>query len=130
MSGSENAHERGQSVSPIVAGLLARCPRCGQGSLFHNGLMLKPACSKCGLDYKFIDTGDGPAVFAILILGFVVLGLALIVEFRFGPPLWVHVALWGVVTPLLAFILLRFLKAILIALQWIAAQRWCNGRIG
>lgn len=115
-SDTQGAAERG--VSPFLAGLLARCPRCGSGRLFHNGLMLRPGCDGCGLDYKFIDTGDGPAVFAILILGFVVLGAALFVEFRFGPPLWVHVALWGLVTPLLAFGLLRFLKAMLIALQW------------
>jgi len=80
--------------------------------------MLRSACESCGLDYKFIDTGDGPAVFAILILGFVVLGGALFVEFRYEPPVWVHVVLWGLLTPLLAFVLLRFLKAILIALQW------------
>ncbi len=57
-------------------------------------------------------------MFAILILGFVVLGGALFVEFRYGPPVWVHALLWGILTPLIAFALLRFLKATLIALQW------------
>jgi uncharacterized protein (DUF983 family) len=118
MADSETGKAAERGVNPFVAGTLARCPRCGSGSLFHNGLMLKPGCSKCGLDYAFIDTGDGPAVFAILILGFVVLGGALFVEFRFEPPVWVHVVLWGILTPLLAFGLLRFLKATLIALQW------------
>jgi uncharacterized protein (DUF983 family) len=106
-------------VSPIVAGVLARCPRCGRGRLFRNGLMLRDRCESCGLNYHFIDTGDGPAVFAILILGFVVMGLALFVEFRYAPAAWVHVVLWGLLTPLLAFLLLRFLKAILTALQWV-----------
>lgn len=107
-----------RGANPWVAGLLARCPRCGKGRLFRNGLMLRPTCESCDLDYAFVDTGDGPAVFAILILGFVVLGLALFVEFRYEPPVWVHVVLWGVLTPLLAFVLLRFLKATLIALIW------------
>ena len=107
-----------RGVSPLVAGLLARCPRCGKGPLFRNGLMLRPSCERCNLDYGFIDTGDGPAIFAIFILGFLVLGLALLVEFRYGPPAWVHAVLWGVLTPLFAVGLLRFLKAILIALQW------------
>jgi uncharacterized protein (DUF983 family) len=107
-----------RSVSPLYAGVMARCPRCGGGPLFHNGLMLRPNCEGCGLDYKFIDTGDGPAVFAILILGFVVLGLALFVEFRYEPPVWVHAMLWGLLTPALALVLLRFLKAMLTALQW------------
>lgn len=57
-------------------------------------------------------------MFAIFILGFVVLGGALLVEFRLGPPIWVHVVLWGVLTPLLAFVLLRTLKGVLVALQY------------
>ncbi|MGH8028680.1 MAG: DUF983 domain-containing protein, partial [Arenimonas sp.] len=68
------------STSPLTAGLFARCPRCGKGRLFKNGLELRENCESCALDYKFIDTGDGPAVFAIFILGFVVLGMALYVE--------------------------------------------------
>ena len=32
--------------------------------------------------------------------------------------MWVHVVLWGLLTPLLAFFLLRVLKATLIALQY------------
>ena len=32
--------------------------------------------------------------------------------------MWVHIVLWGIVTPLLAFFLLRVLKATLIALQY------------
>lgn len=120
MQGAKTTHEetaRG-SVSPLFSGLLARCPRCGTGPLFRNGLMLRSRCESCKLDYTFIDTGDGPAVFAILILGFVVLGLALFVEFRYEPSVWMHVVLWGVLTPLFAFVLLRFLKATLIALIW------------
>ncbi len=65
---------------------------------------MRPACDGCGLDYRFIDTGDGPAVFAIFILGFVILGLALYVEFTYEPSVWVHVALWGLVTPLIALV--------------------------
>ena len=105
-------------VSPASAALKARCPRCGNGPLFRQVLNLREGCPSCGMSYKFIDTGDGPAVFAIFILGFVVLGAALWFEFTYEPPLWAHVALWGVVTPILALGLLRFLKALLIALQY------------
>jgi uncharacterized protein (DUF983 family) len=105
-------------VSMLAAGLKARCPRCGQGALFRQGLVLREKCDRCGLSYAFADSGDGPAVFGILILGFLMLGGALLLEFRVGPPVWVHVVLWGIVTPGLAFLLLRVLKAILIALQY------------
>jgi uncharacterized protein (DUF983 family) len=108
------------TTSALQAAIKGRCPRCGQGSLFRGPLTLslRPACDRCGLDYAFIDTGDGPAVFAILLLGFLVLGAALIVEFKFEPPLWVHVLLWGPVTLVLAFGLLRLLKSVLVVLQF------------
>jgi uncharacterized protein (DUF983 family) len=95
-----------------------RCPRCGEGRLFKNVLELRPACEKCGLDYKFIDTGDGPAIFAIFILGFLVLGGALVAEFKFGVSFWGHVLLLGIGTPLIAIVVLRLLKGLLIALQY------------
>ncbi|MDX2258434.1 MAG: DUF983 domain-containing protein [Hyphomicrobiaceae bacterium] len=105
-------------VPALAAGFLARCPACGQGPLFKSMLELRPACSSCGLDFTFIDTGDGPAVFAIFILGFLVLGGALWVEFTYAPSLWVHIVLWGLLTPLFALGLLRVLKATLTALQY------------
>ncbi len=107
-----------RSVSPLYAAMLARCPRCGKGRLFKNLLEMRGDCEGCGLDYRFIDTGDGPAVFAIFILGFLICGAALYVEFTYEPPVWVHVLLWGLGTPLIAIGLLRFLKALLIALQY------------
>ena len=106
------------SISPLVAGATCRCPRCGKGPLFRNVLNMRERCESCGLDYRFVDTGDGPAVFAIFILGAVVLGGALYVEFKFEPAVWVHVVLWGLLTPLIAIGLLRFLKAALIAQQY------------
>lgn len=110
--------EKTSSTSPLQTALLCRCPRCGKGPLFTSALGMRERCTNCGLDYAFIDTGDGPAVFAIFILGFLCLGGALIAEFRFGVPWWGHVLLWGILTPLVAVFLLRFLKAMLIALQY------------
>src|SRR5262245_51222848 len=106
------------SVSALAAGLEGRCPRCGHGALFRRGLALRERCERCGLDYAFADSGDGPAVFAIFILGVLVLGGALLVEFKLHAPVWVRIVMWGMLTPLLAFFLLRVLKATLIALQY------------
>jgi uncharacterized protein (DUF983 family) len=115
-------------VSALAAGLRARCPRCGNGALFRSGLVLREKCPRCGLSYAFADSGDGPAVFAIFILGFLILGGALLLEFRMDPPLWLHVVLWGVLTPLVAFFLLRVLKSTLIALQY--KHKAEEGRLG
>ena len=95
-----------------------RCPRCGEGRLFIGLLTVRPACPACGLDFSAQDAADGPAVFVIFILGMIVVGLAAIVEIKFAPPIWVHLLLW---TPLIlvgAILLLRPLKAGLIALQY------------
>ena len=79
---------------------------------------MRQACEVCGLDLSAQDAGDGPAVFAILLLGMLVIGLAALVEINFSPPLWLHLVLW---TPLIligAVVMLRPLKAGLIALQY------------
>jgi uncharacterized protein (DUF983 family) len=91
-------------------------------------LVLRDTCERCSLSYAFADSGDGPAVFSIFILGFVILGGALLVEFRLHPPLWVHVVLWGLATPALGFVLLRGLKGLLIAQQY--KHQAGEGRLG
>ena len=104
--------------SAFATGLACRCPRCGEGKLFAGFLDVKPACEVCGLDYAFADAGDGPAVFVILLAGFIVVGAALVVEFKYQPPFWLHALLWGPLVLLVTIGPLRPLKALLIALQY------------
>jgi uncharacterized protein (DUF983 family) len=105
-------------VSPFQAGLQCRCPRCGQGALYSGVLTVRERCASCGLDLRAQDAGDGPAVFVILILGFFVVGMALLLEAKFEPPLWVHAVIWPFVIFGGAIVMLRMLKATLIALQY------------
>jgi uncharacterized protein (DUF983 family) len=104
--------------SPYAAGLSGRCPRCGKGPLFDGFLALRARCPQCGLDYAFADAGDGPAVFVILISGFIVCAAALVVEVQYAPPLWVHALLWVPLILLVTLAPLRLLKGLLIALQY------------
>ena len=97
--------------SPFRTGLACRCPRCGRGRLYAGFITLRPSCPECGLDY-------GPAVLIILVLGAGVVALALIVEAKFQPPLWVHAVLWIPVILGGAMGMLRPLKATMIALQF------------
>ncbi|HKG00939.1 MAG: DUF983 domain-containing protein [Xanthobacteraceae bacterium] len=106
-----------QEPSPLKAGLAGRCPRCGKGKLFQGFLTLRPSCEACGLDFSFADAGDGPAIFVILFAGFVVVGLALVVEFLYEPPFWLHALLWGPLILLVTLGPLRPFKGVLIALQ-------------
>ena len=102
----------------ILRGLVCKCPRCGEGKLFEGFISLRPSCSSCGLDYAFIDAGDGPAVFIILIAGFIVVFCALIVEVAYQPPFWLHAVLWVPLVLLTTLAPLRSMKSLLIALQF------------
>jgi len=104
--------------STVAAGLGARCPACHRGKLYSGFLTLAPKCEYCGLDYSFADAGDGPAIFVILVTGFVVTGLALLAEVFYAPPYWLHAVLWGSLAILLPLALLRSFKGVLIALQY------------
>ena len=104
-------------MSVLSTGLACRCPRCGRGKLFRGFLTVVPACASCGLDLTGADSGDGPAVFIILLVGALVLPLALLTELWLAPPLWVHLLLWGPLILGASLGLLRPAKAIMIALQ-------------
>ena len=103
------------SVPPIRAGLRCRCPRCGRGPLFKGVLAVADRCSTCDLDLSPHDAGDGPAVFVIFILGFLIVPLALWLEAAVAPAIWVHLIVWPPVVIVLAVLLLRPMKATLIA---------------
>jgi uncharacterized protein (DUF983 family) len=118
MSPALTRHETPSLAAALLAGLTGRCPACGSGKLFSGYLTLAPRCSSCGLDYGFADSGDGPAVFVILVTGFVVVGAALLVEMTYAPPYWLHALLWGPLAILLPLLLLRSFKGVLIALQY------------
>lgn len=104
--------------SALAAGLRGRCPACGQGPLFEGFLGIRPVCKVCGADLSGQDSGDGAVAFIVLIVGAIVVGLALVVEVRFGPPVWLHLLLWLPLTVLLVLALMRPFKAVLIALQY------------
>ena len=105
-------------LPPSQTGMRGRCPRCGEGRLVKGFLDVAPRCVACGLDFSFADAGDGPAVFIMMIVGFIVVGLALFVEFTFSPPYWVHAILWIPLVIGLSLGLLRPLKGFLIAQQY------------
>lgn len=106
------------AASAIAVGLACKCPRCGEGRLFDGYLTVAKRCTVCGLDLQKADSGDGPAVFVIFILGILVVPLAFLVEMAFTPPMWVHLAVWPALIIGIALGLLRPMKGALIALQF------------
>jgi uncharacterized protein (DUF983 family) len=101
-----------------LRGIACKCPRCGKGGIYAGFLNLRPHCEACGLDFAFMDSGDGPAVFIIMIAGAIVVGAALIVEVKYQPPFWLHAALWLPLTAAITLLPLRSMKSLLIALQY------------
>ncbi len=114
-------------VSPYAAGLGGKCPRCGEGALFDGFLGLRKTCERCGLDYSKADAGDGPAVFVIFIVGFVAVAAAFMARFAWHAPLWLAFAISAGLAIGLTLLLLRPLKATLIALQY--ANKAAEGRL-
>lgn len=106
------------TASPFWAGLRGRCPHCGEGRLFRGFLALRPNCTECGLDYAFADSGDGPAVFIMLFVGFLMVGGVVVVDVAYEPPLWVHAMIWLPLTVILSLGFLRPLKGLMIATQY------------
>lgn len=104
----------------IRVGWACKCPKCEKGSLYKPGvtLELRDKCEECGLDLADNDSADGPAVFLIFILGFLLVPLALIVDATFTVPLWVHAILWSAAALGITVGSLRPLKAYIIALQY------------
>jgi len=113
--------------SPWTAGLAGRCPRCGEGRLFKGFLSLSQRCETCGLDLGFADSADGPAFFIMSIVGILVVGLALIIEFTYEPPIWLHLVMWSVLTVILSLALARPAKGLMVALQY--HHRAAEGRL-
>lgn len=106
--------------NPVVAGLLGRCPNCGKGPLFTKlfSLRIRQACATCGFDLSRVDTGDGPAVFVILVAGSIAVFGMLITEAVFRPPIWVHFVVWMPLAALLCVGLLKPFKGVMAALQF------------
>jgi uncharacterized protein (DUF983 family) len=104
--------------NPLLAGLQGRCPNCGEGPLFEGFLKVSPRCEACGFDLGAADSGDGPAVFVILVAGFIVAFAALITEIKFHPPVWVHLVIWLPATLIVCLGLLRPFKGAMLAAQF------------
>ena len=60
--------------------------------MFDGVARFAPACRACGLDFKSVDVGDGPAAFLILIVGAIVAVAAILVDLAYSPRWWVHLA--------------------------------------
>ena len=105
--------------SPWIVGLRMRCPRCGEGRLFDGYLKVADRCESCGLALAKNDSGDGPAVFLIFILGAIATPFAFLLDSWFPQlPYWIPVLIVSALVLGLALLTLRPSKALVVALQY------------
>lgn len=118
---------KGQPGS-VQAALFGLCPQCGAKTLFAGLTEFAPRCRACGLDFQSFNVGDGPAAFLTLIIGAVVVILAVVVEFAFSPPWWVHLILWLPLIVSATIWGLRVSKAALLGAEYRRKAREATGR--
>jgi uncharacterized protein (DUF983 family) len=94
------------------------CPVCGEGSIFCNFLKIKNNCNYCKQKLSDHDSGDGPMFFAMLILNIFIVLLAIVIEIKFKPPIWLHISIWGPLIIILSLILIRYLKVLFLFLHF------------
>ncbi|WP_051329458.1 DUF983 domain-containing protein [Geminicoccus roseus] len=117
---STHTHESGwtETSSPMRTGIRGRCPRCQQGHLFQGYLKLAKSCEVCGLDYSFADPADGPAFFAMSIVGVPALVMAVWLDLAFDAPYWVQLVTTFPLAILACMALLRPFKGWLVCSQY------------
>jgi uncharacterized protein (DUF983 family) len=106
-------------ANPYIAGLRGRCPQCGEGPLFGGFLKVAPRCTVCGRDFAAAESGDGPAVFIILIVGFLACFGALFFDLAIHPPIWLIFVIWMPIGAGASLALIRPLKGLMIAAQFV-----------
>ena len=119
MAKSSNNDDIKDFAHTLIRGLSCRCPKCDSDRLYPSLLSfkMKDRCGSCELDLTQNDSADGPAVFMIFILGFIVVPAALILDLSIQPPMWVHAVLWTSLTIFLSVVTLKPLTSYILALQ-------------
>jgi len=103
--------------NPLLSGAAGRCPNCGEGHLFEGFLKVAPSCEACGFDLAAADSGDGPAVFVIMIAGFIAAFGALFTMFA-TRSVGLTLGIWLPMTLILVLALLRPMKGLMLAAQF------------
>ena len=102
----------------VRRGALDRCPRCGGGRVFSGFVRVAPACEACGLDFSGHRADDLPPYLVIFVVGHLI-GIAILeTEMRLDVPLWLSLAVWPLLTLVLALALMRPAKGGVVGLQY------------
>jgi len=102
----------------MARGWGGKCPACGSGKLFSGFVATVDHCDNCREHIAHHRADDLPPYLNIFVVGHVIVGAMLMVmQFTDWNP-WLHLAVWGPATVLMALLLMRPLKGAVIGLQW------------
>ncbi len=110
--------DRRPVLKSILRGASLRCPKCGRRALFSSYLAISRTCPACGEELFHHRADDAPPYFTIFIVGHIIVSLVITAELLYGPPLWLHFAIWLPLTVLLSMGLLPVVKGAIVGLQW------------
>lgn len=118
----ETAHSTNRSgiaaVPAMRRGFAGRCPACGKGRLFGRFLKVADSCNACGTELHHHRADDLPPYIVIIIVGHLIGYGILMTETKLEMPLWIHLAIWPLLTLLMCLALLQPVKGAVVGLQY------------
>ena len=102
----------------VLRGIRCRCPRCGEGRLFHKWLKPVPRCPVCTLDLSPQRSDDFPAYIAMLVTGHLMAPLIIMLSKDYSLGV---LGMFAIIVPLALVMMLGMLqpsKGAVIATQW------------
>src|SRR4030081_462109 len=110
--------EKRDVFAAMRRGFRSRCPRCGEGKLFHAFLKVADHCEVCGLDFTPHRADDLPAYLVIVIVGHIVVPTILWIETDYSPSVPLQLAIYLPLTLIASLLLLQPVKVAVVGVQW------------
>jgi uncharacterized protein (DUF983 family) len=110
--------EQRSRATAVWNGLKLRCPHCGQGHMFRAFLKVADRCDVCGEELHHHRADDFPPYLSILIVGHLIVGLMLHLEFSYDIAPWIYVVTMVPAAIVLPLLLLPSIKGAVVGLQW------------
>lgn len=102
----------------VLNGMRLRCPKCGKGHLFTSYLKVADHCEVCAEEFHHHRADDLPPYIAIVIVGHLIIGLMLELEFHASIAPWVYLVTMVPAAVILPLALLPSIKGGIVGLQW------------
>jgi len=113
-----NGNDHRSVGQAVWRGMKLRCPHCGKGHLFRSYLKVVDKCEVCGEELYHHRADDMPPYIAILIVGHLIVGLMLELEFHADIAPWIYMVTMLPLAVILPLAMLPSIKGAVVGLQW------------